>query len=519
MITLTPPSSEDRPLRMPWKQGITVGRAYELLRSDLIEHLRVVQRAVGYRYCRFHGVFHDDMDVVRRDADGRLFFQWHQVDKAYDALLAIGLKPFVELNPMPAALASGTQTIFAWKMNVTPPIDYDEWAQLVRAFAEHLIERYGHAEVATWYFEVWNEPNLSGFWSGTQEDYWRLYDVSARALKAVSPALRVGGPATSKASWIAEFIEHCAQENVPVDFVSTHVYPQDEYVSYQDRAGSPHKLGEFFTDMVRGVRETVRASARPGLEIHWTEWNTLSTDATANIKWVNNPFIDGLFSAALVARHMVALDDAAESLMYWTASDVFEESGMPGRPFSGGYGLLTIHGIPKAAFHAFALLNRLRGRRLAVRVGGDVPGGAGLCATHEGGTMHVLLWNWQKLEVAEQPVWSDTLELPASMPCGQVLATRIRLGAGSAYESWLALGRPANLTRGQEAFLRAQAEPERALCATVLDNGQSRLDIRLAANEVLHLEITAAPVPAVTGRIEPGSPVASWDQAMGEKSK
>lgn len=185
MITLSPPSIEDRPLRMPWKQGITVGRAYELLRADLLDHLRLVQRVVGYRYCRFHGVFHDDMDVVRRDAGGKLFFQWHHVDKVYDALLALGLKPFVELNPMPAALASGTQTIFAWKMNVTLPREYDEWAQLVRAFTEHLIERYGLDEVATWYFEVWNEPNLSGFWSGTQEDYWRLYDVSARTLKSV----------------------------------------------------------------------------------------------------------------------------------------------------------------------------------------------------------------------------------------------------------------------------------------------------------------------------------------------
>jgi xylan 1,4-beta-xylosidase len=170
------------PLQMPWKRGIAVGRAYDLLRTDLIEHLRLLQREIGYGYCRFHALFHDDMGVVSRGSDGQLLFRWHHIDKIYDSLLELGLRPFVELNPMPAALASGKQKMFHYAMNVTPPASYEEWGQLVESFARHCIERYGLREVRQWYFEVWNEPNLAGFWSGTQDEYWQLYEASARAL-------------------------------------------------------------------------------------------------------------------------------------------------------------------------------------------------------------------------------------------------------------------------------------------------------------------------------------------------
>lgn len=126
MLTIDPSSSLP-PFSHPWSRSIAVGRGYELLRADLLDHLRGAVKAFGYRYCRFHGIFHDDLAVVRRRTDGSLAFQWHQVDKVYDALLEMGVRPFVELNSMPSALASGSQTMFAWKANVTPPRDFNEW--------------------------------------------------------------------------------------------------------------------------------------------------------------------------------------------------------------------------------------------------------------------------------------------------------------------------------------------------------------------------------------------------------
>src|SRR4028119_553704 len=209
MITIN--NSTGTPLRKPWKRGIAVGRAYELLRTDTIQHLQYLQREIGYEYCRFHALFHDDMGVVTRDAEGRLHFRWHHIDKVYDALLQLGMRPFVELNAGPAALASGSQKMFFYGINVTPPASYEEWGELVESFARHCVERYGLEEVRRWYFEVWNEPNLSGFWSGTQAEYWQLYEASARALKRVDARLPVGGPASSKAHWIEAIIEHCTE--------------------------------------------------------------------------------------------------------------------------------------------------------------------------------------------------------------------------------------------------------------------------------------------------------------------
>ncbi len=197
------------PLRKPWKSAIATGYAPLLLRDDLQRHLAILQRDIGFRYCRFHGIFHDDMAVVARRKDGSLAFRWAQVDKVLDALQRLGLRPRVELSTMPVALASGTETIDDWRWNVTPPRDYAEWGQLVGAFARHCLDRYGLEEIAQWYFEVWNEPNID-FWAGSQGDYWKLYDVSAAALKAVSPRLRVGGPVSARAAWISEMIAHCS---------------------------------------------------------------------------------------------------------------------------------------------------------------------------------------------------------------------------------------------------------------------------------------------------------------------
>lgn len=132
-----PSSFDSAPLRKPWKRGIAVGRAYDLLRADLQEHLRFLQREIGYEWCRFHAVFHDDIGIVTRDANGQLVYRWHQLDKIYDFLLSVGLKPFVELNSMPSALASSTQTMFFYKMNISPPRDYSEWEALVEAFTRH----------------------------------------------------------------------------------------------------------------------------------------------------------------------------------------------------------------------------------------------------------------------------------------------------------------------------------------------------------------------------------------------
>ena len=179
-------------------------------------------------------------------------YNFSYVDQIYDGLLANGVRPFVELNFMPQALASTPkQQSFWYHPYVAPPKDWNLWQDLIRNFASHLVARYGIEEVSKWYFEVWNEPNLD-FWAGEprQASYFTLYDRTAQALKSISPRLRVGGPSTAQAAWVSEFVRHCAETNAPLDFVSTHVYANDtaEDVSGYARAclptGNGHPRGQ-----------------------------------------------------------------------------------------------------------------------------------------------------------------------------------------------------------------------------------------------------------------------------------
>lgn len=503
----------------PWSRSIAVGRGYELLRADLLDHLRGAVKEFGYRYCRFHGIFHDDVAVVRRRPDGSLAFQWHQADKIYDALMEMGVRPFVELNPMPAALASGTQTMFAWKGNVTPPRDFDEWGQLVSAFASHLVERYGLDEVAQWYFEVWNEPNLSGFWSGTKAQYWELYEASARAVKAVSSRLRMGGPATSKANWIGEFIGHCVDRNIPLDFISTHLYPQDVLNRTADEAKPEEEGGGFFIRKVREVQEKVRQSRRPDLEIHWTEWNALYAHEEKDLSWVANPAVDRLDAAALIARVCTALDSACDSFCYWTASDVFEECGMPHSPFSGTYGLKNIQGIPKASYRAFELLKRLRGERLGVAGLENPEGRRGAVATRENGVIRMLLWNHEPDPAKARDVWQETVQLPwSASPEARVIETVLRAGAGSPYETWKEMGSPHNLTSAELRLLQSHSQPAMRLLDGAANAGTLSLPVALAAGEVLMLEI-ARPGPAALSKGGEARELARWNEAMNAASR
>jgi xylan 1,4-beta-xylosidase len=495
ILTLDPTAEPRAPFRSPWQRCVAVGRAYELLRADVLEHVAEAQAAIGWTHCRFHGLFHDDMNVVRRGPDGALRFQWHHIDKIFDSLLELGLRPFLELNPMPAALASGDQTMFFYQMNVTPPADYGEWQALIEAFTRHCLDRYGYEEVRHWYFEVWNEPNLKGFWSGSQQDYWQLYAHAARGVKTVDPDLKIGGPATASGAWVGDLIRWCTEQDVPIDFVSTHLYPQDEYVLYTDREGSPHPAGHFFANRVREVQQEVAGSPLPDLEIHWTEWNTQSSLPGRKVTWGENIYVDSCFAASFLARNLTELDDACDSLGWWVISDIFEEGGIPHAPFSCTYGLMTIHGLPKASFHAFTFLAALRDLPRLDVVADDAPDGCGACAVKTGSGWKLLAWNHPPLETSDPPAWNISLSAGEAAEPGILYQSTIRPGAGSAWEGWQHLGRPHNLTPALEALLRRQAEPERTAQRTEASQPLS-FDRTLAPYTVSLFEWTPAGQPA-----------------------
>lgn len=499
-------SSDDRHLRHPWKRLVTVGRAYELLRHDLLEHLKILQDRIGFEYTRFHAIFHDEMQVYSEDDQGRAVYQWKHVDRILDDTRALGLRHVIELNSMPALLASGTQTIFNFKMNVTPPKSYEKWEALVRAFVEHLVERYGIAEIRQWYFECWNEPDLSGFWSGTQEEYFHLYAASARAVKAVHPDLQVGGPATSRGQWVADFIRFCRRENVPMDFVATHQYPQDEYCLFENRVGSPHAPDMFFIDSIRDVRATVDREAGAGFPLLYTEWNTQNAAPGRAVSWSRNPDLDTLYSGSSALHYLAHLDETTDMFGWWTASDLFEFQGepvgMPTAAFSSGYGLLTVRGAPKPAFHALRFLGQLTGRLMAINLGdAPRPALAGALAVEFTDRVRLLVWNHQSHAAAPEGVWktSTCFELPerlAAASAVQQVNLHVKPGHGAAYETWLAMGSPQNLTRTEEEALRLSAEPLASISRLEVRNGQAQLEMELGPCEFLFIELSLPGQPS-----------------------
>ena len=477
----------EKKIDLPCLKMVAQGRAYELLRAEVQAHIKQAHDDMGFKYCRFHGLFHDDMDVVYLREDGSYGYHWHHVDKVFDFLLSIGMKPFVELNPMPTLLASGTQTMFWYKMNVTPPKSYDDWYDLIFAFTDHVTARYGEDEVKQWFFEVWNEPNLKCFWSADQAEYFKLYKTSVTAVRAVCDEYKVGGPATATCAWVTDIIDYCCDNGLPLDFVSTHLYPQDEYCIYKTRENSPYEqIGDYFIEEVKKVKERVAASKRPDLPIYWTEFNTLSSDSAKHITFLNNTALDRLYGASCVCRCLLETMDYNDGVAYWTVSDVFEESQMRHTPFSGTYGLMTLQGIKKATYNAFELMKRLRGKRFDLDV--SCPLGCGAVAAEENGTIRILMYNCKLPEIKDQPDWCETISIPGINASDYIFEqAKIEKGRGSAYEEWVKMGKPANLTPFEESYLRSCAEMHYSVID--VDGDRAEFEVCLKPDEVCCIEI------------------------------
>lgn len=365
-----------------WEQMFGSGRAVLSLRGDYRKDLFAVHQATGLEYVRFHGIFGRDVGLVDRDKSGKISYNFSYVDQIYDGLLARGVKPFVELGFMPEAFSSDPSRhhTFWYHPNVMPPKDYAEWDAMIRAFAKHLVARYGIDEVAGWYFEVWNEPNID-FWGGepAQATYFKLYDHTVRALKSVSPRLRVGGPATAQAAWVPAFLAHVHKAQVPVDFVSSHVYGDDtaENVFHTDE---PISRKDMVCRAVTKVHDEILASPYPKLPLVFSEYNA----SYANLPDVT----DTVFMGPWIANNIRACAGKVAMMSYWTFSDVFEEQGVVRTPFYGGFGLIAEDRIDKPSFNAFAMLHRLGDTRLSV------DSDSALATRRADGSLVLALWNY-----------------------------------------------------------------------------------------------------------------------------
>lgn len=430
---------------------LSVGSDYPgtLIRDDSQAQLKTTVDELGFRYIRFHAIFHDMSRTVRL-VDGKTVYDWSMIDQLYDDLLARHIKPFVELGFTPKVLATSQNSIFYWNGNTSHPKP-DGWHDLVDAFIRHIETRYGKDEVRTWFFEVWNEPNLSGFWEGgDQKAYFDLYDLTAKSIKSIDSTLRVGGPSTAGAAWIPEFLAHVKQSGAGVDFVSTHTYGVQG--GFLDEAGkddtrldpSPNAIiGD-----VRRVREQISASPFPGLPLYFSEWSTSYSPRDA----VHDSYI----SAPYILTKLKASQGLVQGMSYWTYSDLFEEPGPQGKPFEGGFGLMNPQGIRKPAWFAYKYLHALDGNSIT-------SSDSQTWMSTKDGNFTAVIWDFETPDqkVSNRPFFTKVapshptapvnLKAAHFMPNATYLLEVHRTGfhANDAYTAYIEMGFPSKLTPSQ----------------------------------------------------------------------
>ncbi len=465
---------------------IGTGRMGLALQKEYQKQLKLVQEKIGFSHIRGHGLFCDDMAIYQEhEVDGERIVEYNftYLDMVMDSYKEMGLKPFLELGFMPSKLASGTQTVFYWKGNTTPPKSYEDWKALVQALLYHLMERYGADEVVTWPVEVWNEPNLPGFWEkADMQEYFKLFQNSFEAVKEVDKRFRVGGPAVCGGSdkiWIKAFMEFCKENKIAVDFITRHHYTTEfpDYVGHYGYAElmDPENQEDGFAGL-HSTREIIDSFPEyKGLEIHITEFNTSYIP--------NCPLHDTNQNAAYIAHQLSRLGDDNESYSYWTFGDIFEEVGVPYTPFHGGFGLVANGCIPKPTFWTFAFFKKLKE-------------GQGVCVHRDDnsvimrtgdGEYRGVFWNHTLKRNENSMEFTCELEVSGKEYC--LITKRVDEETTNPLKVWHDMGEPTHLTEQQHEILLGASQPYVQSETKKATNSKLELTFALEENAVIYFEL------------------------------
>lgn len=483
-----------------YKACVGAGRVGEGLRAEWQQQLKLCHDQLGFAQLRMHGLLHDELGVYTESKDGTPRYNFQYIDTVYDAMLAMGVKPFVEIGFMPNALASGTKTVFQWEANVTPPKDYAKWDALIDALVRHWVVRYGAAEVRTWNFEIWNEPNHAAFFEPKtaktrMTEYFELYEHTARTVRGVDSSLKVGGPATAGPAYVAQLIDFCTTRDVPIDFISFHAYGLKGGPGGFDAEGNKLLYLNPKPTAVAGTANSqlsvIAGSAKPALPIHVTEWSTSYSS--------RDPVHDHYLSAPYILEQLRHTERLA-SMSYWTFTDIFEETGIPPRPFHGGFGLLNVQGIKKPAYFAYQFLNALDDRE------SKTDDGRAYVTTDAAGNIGCLFWDLdtavpadasnQKIfgeSVAPRATQDVAVDLKGCKPGHYRLAVyRVGFEKNDAYTRYLQIGAPTDLTPPQVAELKKAASGDAESETDVVINADGRFSrsFPVRTNDVYLVKLT-----------------------------
>ncbi|MFR9602799.1 MAG: glycoside hydrolase [Rikenellaceae bacterium] len=506
------------PIEHLWSKCVGAGRANEALRAGWLEQMEKVQQNCGFEYVRFHGLFHRDMYTVF-EKNGKYTYNWQYIDDVFDRLLDLNVRPFVELSFFPDAFAGeNSKTAFWWEAKTTPDVSkFGDWHDFIKAFTQHCVDRYGIDEVLTWYFEVWNEPNLArAFFDGTKSQYFELYKQSANAVRSVDNRLKVGGPSTTnfvadgrydgeiedytksidvtaeninkltwEGVWIKDFLEYCKKEKLPVDFISCHPYPTDfplDPTTNKGRDISRHVTST--KEDIEWLNRTLAQSAFPAAEIHLTEWSTSPNS--------RDEMHDYLAPAAYIVKTNLDCIGLTNSLAYWTFTDIFEEKGGGESIFHGGFGMINYQGIVKPSYHAYRMLDKLGDTELYS------DNKLFVTRNSKNGKVSAIAYNYPQEYEQSVPRGKDKRESGTSKqldlkinnltPGKMFKIETLDKESGNIFNYWEAMGKPEPPTREQVAVMKSYAENLRTEFVTVGSDGSISVSQELTPWSVVLIE-------------------------------
>jgi xylan 1,4-beta-xylosidase len=462
--TLTADASKSiGPFPRFWQEAIGSCHIYMTLNSaqklNFKDHFALGATELGMKRVRAHGILNDDVGIYK-EVNGTPVYNWTRLDSIFDYLVSIKMEPVVEMSFMPKALASGTAT-FGWyggaPGNITPPKDWNKWSELCHQMVKHVVERYGAAEVEKWYWEIWNEPDLTIFWTGSQQDYFKLYDYAVEGMLKANPNIKVGGPsvAISGGPWIEAFIEHCmtanlantAKKSVKLDFISWHTYPSQSGLA-----------------SINGAHNTVaqRIAAKktkyPQLNVKnfLTEWNSSYKGGHSYNNEIGSSFVAKVVHSMFPDQNNgIAPPDVGS---YWVISDIWEEWDVTSGTAFGPMGLiLRRNNVRKPAYLSFQMMARMADTLIDLKGGTKADAGLNGWATIDKAKrrMQVLIYDHNRGDGDNNVATTlDKGKLTiANIPAEFGKVTVARFGVdrthNNAFRAWEQIGSPANPSDAQ----------------------------------------------------------------------
>jgi xylan 1,4-beta-xylosidase len=521
--------SDEGPVTAPWRFFGADEPNYATMKDGRTTLATLGALDPGHIYFRAHNLLTSgdgtpalkwgSTNAYTEDAEGNAVYDWTIVDRIFDTYLARGVRPYVEIGFMPEALSTRPEPYqHDWRPGsgslrtgwAYPPKDYAKWEELIFQWVAHSVERYGADEVATWYFQIWNEANLPQYyWGGTQEEFFALHDAAIRGVRRALPAARVGGPDNAGAGdkFMSAFMAHVKEAGTPTDFLAFHAKGNPAFVS--DNAGGGHVRMGLANQLRAADNEFAQIAADPVFRHKPVIIGEADPEGCAACRGPANAYRNGTMYSSYTAASFPRLEELAErrgleleGILTWAFE--FED-----QPYFAGFRQLTSAGIDLPVMNLFKLYARMRGRQLAATSDGrlaldevmadGIRGRAdvGTAATLDGNSLAVLAWHYHDDDVAgPDAALSISLERLPREFAGGAKMTRylIDRGHGNAYAAWLDMGSPiapsneerARLIRASELAPVANGEP------VAVREGKARIDVALARQGVTLIVLTPA---------------------------